>query len=641
MPRALRAELVDAVKQLLGGPAAKEEGPAAGPSTDELKARINARGEELRKLKMASETTRGESLDERMARLDKIDELQRTNRADVAALTAKEKAEKERPAPRTKPAEAPAAAAEFDVTPENRGIYEDRARSLARSVGDHLYALKTGGPGITPETVRRTVDRVEAMNAAIEKAGGRPSPVDRDYVEKALAAMGKLTGPAMGAMVPSSREAPGGRMLPGGPAAEEKAAPAGVEPGATGLSDAEMVGALGKLKRKVERGAKGFDLDDPANALSAWMDNMRADIRAGHPTDAPGAVVPPGWVQEVRGLIDAVKGDLQPDELKTIEDGFARWQAVRGLDPEKVKAARHTGTDHELTQKQYVARRVRQQTKGIRVVGATGASHVTTMRRDAANEHKAAVLAALAAGKSVPPEVLADYPDLAAKAGDRLAWADYGRSASGKQRWKDDATGAVRYQEKMPGERKPVAAKEESGVRSQESGKKAPKKAPAAKKAAPKAKAERPAVADVVAHVEGLREGGATPEGLATFADHLAGMTVVQLGELKKALGLKASGKKALLVEKIKAGALAAVAAPAEKKAAPKAEAEKKAEAPAADESWGDTPAQTAPAGAEGRPRGRPRPRSRRRRASWASAPWRTSTPPTCRRRRSSTTPTR
>jgi hypothetical protein len=91
-----------------------------------------------------------------------------------------------------------------------------------------------------------------------------------------------------------------------------------------------------------------------------------------------------------------------------------------------------------------------------------------------------------------------------------------------------------------------------------------------------KPKAERPAkatVADVAAHVKALREKGATPEGLAKAGEMIAALTVAQLGELKKSLGVKASGRKAELVAKIKERALAAVRAGAGGKGAEKAPA--------------------------------------------------------------------
>lgn len=118
-----------------------------------------------------------------------------------------------------------------------------------------------------------------------------------------------------------------------------------------------------------------------------------------------------------------------------------------------------------------------------------------------------------------------------------------------------------------------------------------PAEKPQAKeKPAPKA---RPTIDDTVAHVEGLRKEF-TIDGLGELAERLQGHTVAELGEIKKRLGLKASGPKAELARKIAQRALAdaegaKVEPPAEKPAAkakakkePKAAAEPAAPAPKA-----------------------------------------------------------
>lgn len=76
------------------------------------------------------------------------------------------------------------------------------------------------------------------------------------------------------------------------------------------------------------------------------------------------------------------------------------------------------------------------------------------------DRHRAAVEQALAAGKAVPPEVLADYPEL--QSGEEKAvvtmstWVKY-TGPRGGQGWRNIQTDEVRYQSEMPKDQEPLA----------------------------------------------------------------------------------------------------------------------------------------------------------------------------------------
>lgn len=147
----------------------------------------------------------------------------------------------------------------------------------------------------------------------------------------------------------------------------------------------------------------------------------------------------------------------------------------------------------------------------------------------------------------------------------RLGWEAYGQSKTGTKRWKNTESGQIRYQEKAPQERKTATPKASGQSKAEEQEKKpAAKPEPVAKpKAAPKtapkaAKGPKPTVAEVYAAYESLRAND-SQEGRAQFAGHLEQLTVAELGQIKKAIGVKASGVKRELIDKIKERALLAV----------------------------------------------------------------------------------
>jgi hypothetical protein len=65
------------------------------------------------------------------------------------------------------------------------------------------------------------------------------------------------------------------------------------------------------------------------------------------------------------------------------------------------------------------------------------------------------------------------------------------------------------------------------------------------------AKVARPSVDDVRDHIERVRSAGATPKDMAKLAASLSTLTVRQLTELKKSLGLRAGGRKSELARKV------------------------------------------------------------------------------------------
>jgi hypothetical protein len=191
----------------------------------------------------------------------------------------------------------------------------------------------------------------------------------------------------------------------------------------------------------------------------------------------------------------------------------------------------------------------------------------------------------------------------------QLGWERYGGRRGGKG-WKHTETGRVVYQEKMPGERgkKQAQAAPAKGLAEAKPGPKpaakpeappepaprpkpevAPK--PRAPKPAPQPKPTRPTVQQVTARVQGMLLGQSliTPQHVEQLAQTLLGMTVKDIQAVKKGLGLKASGLKAQLAQKVAQRALAAVGA----------------KAPAAQPS-GERPAEAAPPPGQAQPPGAP-----------------------------------
>lgn len=205
------------------------------------------------------------------------------------------------------------------------------------------------------------------------------------------------------------------------------------------------------------------------------------------------------------------------------------------------------------------------------------------------NEHLDKVRAALAAGKPVPPHVLADYPDLAAKygklaesVGEPIRLEGYIRSV---ERGTPECTLTPdEIESAIATTESPSLLEARPGLVRKEITNKAGRKQVVWVRAqdgeAPHT--ERPRVEETVSHVENLRSNFTT-EGLLALATALQHHTVAELKQLKQQLGIAASGRKAELAKKIAERALGGGAATGAKaRTVPNAAPAKPAASPAA-----------------------------------------------------------
>jgi hypothetical protein len=141
----------------------------------------------------------------------------------------------------------------------------------------------------------------------------------------------------------------------------------------------------------------------------------------------------------------------------------------------------------------------------------------------------------------------------------------------GQHGWKNTATGRIVYQAQPPKSRVPAKPVLPAGKG------KAAKPAPKAKaKVAPKAKPVRPSVEQMHERIEQVRgQKKVTAKHLKGLAGQLAGLTVKELTDLKKKLGVRASGTKSVLAQKIAERAVQKAEKALEKPAATKPEAKK------------------------------------------------------------------
>lgn len=119
----------------------------------------------------------------------------------------------------------------------------------------------------------------------------------------------------------------------------------------------------------------------------------------------------------------------------------------------------------------------------------------------------------------------------------RYEWENRGTTASGKTRWYDTDTKKTRYQKSKPGTGRQKKQPDEGG------GKKPAEKKPTAGKKPPTPRKPKVDHQAVGAQIEKMIDGGFSEQDVADLKEQLQGLTVAQLGELKKKFNLKGGGR--------------------------------------------------------------------------------------------------